>query len=681
MQIGFRTVLAASLAMAGGFCRCRVNRKRPCVHAAPQGNLSGAECARVDPAQIYPVSDLRLRRDAVSLTFSDGTIGFLEAYDGRVTGAVFSGRGHVSANLRDPAERQSLAHFLGVPLLDQNFSGAYLRFDDASADEILDQLRHAGAAPKNDADFVATWNRALPNLNPGQSTRLLLDWTAETPAPYFYAELLDERLGAYEVIVDRRRTDSVMIGQERWASGNQYYDVWASFPGTDTPRRAPGIRPGFVRDRHNDQSRPHTRWLGNHRTARRPWRRTRDYAGTLALPLGAIRAGRRWPRARFFPERRDGRSQLAEQGDDLVFVFLPENARAGQTYRIRMTYRGSVISDAGNGVYFVGDRGIWYPHIGGMGQFATFDTTFRWPRKLQLVATGEKVDEREEGERRVGHWRSEGQTALAGFNLGDYKVENMETVDGVKIQVAANSELETAIVRTAAFAIHRCRTATRRVWGGRTGVCAPPVDFSIDDANLPVAGALKDVGIEISSAIRFEQQWMGPFPLHRLVVSQVPGELGQGFPGLLYLPSLSFLPITQQRAGISSNTQETLNALSFPYHEVAHQWWGNVVGWDNYRDQWLDEGLANYVALVGADSEKPGTHLLTHWLDQYRKALTTPVSGQQEYAGRCGATGARISPEFLARSGRLSEDRLWQGHMGVSHAAHDDAGPRVEKSG
>ena len=104
-------------------------------------------------------------------------------------------------------------------------------FDDGSADEILDQLRHAGAAPKADEDFAATWNKALPNLNPGQSTRLLLDWTAETPAPFFYAELLDDRLGAFDVLVDDRRTDSVMIGQERWANGNRFYDMWASFEG------------------------------------------------------------------------------------------------------------------------------------------------------------------------------------------------------------------------------------------------------------------------------------------------------------------------------------------------------------------------------------------------------------------------------------------------------------------
>jgi len=26
-------------------------------------------------------------------------------------------------------------------------------------------------------------------------------------------------------------------------------------------------------------------------------------------------------------------------------------------------------------------------------------------------------------------------------------------------------------------------------------------------------------------------------------------------------------------------------------HEVAHQWWGQLVGFNSYRDQWMSEGL------------------------------------------------------------------------------------------
>ncbi len=36
----------------------------------------------------------------------------------------------------------------------------------------------------------------------------------------------------------------------------------------------------------------------------------------------------------------------------------------------------------------------------------------------------------------------------------------------------------------------------------------------------------------------------------------------------------------------------------FIAHEVAHQWAGHLIGWGSYRDQWLSEGLAQYLALL-----------------------------------------------------------------------------------
>ena len=36
----------------------------------------------------------------------------------------------------------------------------------------------------------------------------------------------------------------------------------------------------------------------------------------------------------------------------------------------------------------------------------------------------------------------------------------------------------------------------------------------------------------------------------------------------------------------------------FLAHELAHQWWGQAVGWKNYHEQWLSEGLAQYFAAL-----------------------------------------------------------------------------------
>src|SRR6185437_16620710 len=38
----------------------------------------------------------------------------------------------------------------------------------------------------------------------------------------------------------------------------------------------------------------------------------------------------------------------------------------------------------------------------------------------------------------------------------------------------------------------------------------------------------------------------------------------------------------------------------FAAHEIAHQWWGQAVGWQNYHEQWISEGFAQYFAALYA---------------------------------------------------------------------------------
>jgi aminopeptidase N len=66
-----------------------------------------------------------------------------------------------------------------------------------------------------------------------------------------------------------------------------------------------------------------------------------------------------------------------------------------------------------------------------------------------------------------------------------------------------------------------------------------------------------------------------------------------------------------------------------PYHEVAHQWWGNVTGAASYRDVWIEEAMANYLALWYADSKKAGQHRLTNWLERYRAELSEKIPGSE----------------------------------------------------
>ncbi len=42
----------------------------------------------------------------------------------------------------------------------------------------------------------------------------------------------------------------------------------------------------------------------------------------------------------------------------------------------------------------------------------------------------------------------------------------------------------------------------------------------------------------------------------------------------------------------------------FIAHEIAHQWWGQAVGWKNYHEQWISEGFAQYFAALYASKER-----------------------------------------------------------------------------
>ena len=195
---------------------------------------------------------------------------------------------------------------------------------------------------------------------------------------------------------------------------------------------------------------------------------------------------------------------------------------------------------------------LFRSHIGAGSYFVPYELGFRWPRRLQLVATGKKLEEREEGEWRMGRWKSEAPIPVAGFNLGEYASEVVEA-GSLKIELYANRQLEQAVMGHFDQPIvvqTRPPSASRRV-------VAPPTIFLPSAPPPSPAALLKPLGEDVANAIRFYEKLNGAFPFERLAIAQIPGSFGQGWPGLLYLSTLSFLtPAAQQRAGIARRTQE-----------------------------------------------------------------------------------------------------------------------------
>jgi hypothetical protein len=620
---------------------------------SPHQVFQALNALRVDSDRVYFIRDIHLRRDAVRLAFDEGKLAFLKPYQGRITGAVFVGRGRVVVMPRDPAEKQSLAHYLGAPLLDQAFTRAYLRFTDDTGESLLRQLEDEAVRPARDVGFAEIWDSTLGNLNLSHSLRILADLVSENSRPYFYAGLIGEVSGPFDMLVDYRRPEPISLGQVRWSAGMRFYDVWASFASTYITAPPPdpfqpfefNIETHILADAslegHTDLKLKVV--SGGERLV------ALELSRHLKISQVTDAAGQALP---FFQNEEISRAEMAQRGNDSVFIVLPQAPRKGDTFTLRISYRGNVIADAGNGVYFVGDRGSWYPHLAGADHFARFTLSFRWPAKLTLVATGRKLEEHEEGEWRTSRWESEGLFPVAGFNLSDYVLEVVDSARP-RLELYANRLLEQALAsRFRARSIPPLIMRTQPEQPPRPGTPPRVPPLVLPDPPPPSPAAqLKELSRNFIEAIRFYEKTHGPFPFERLAITQIPGSFGQGWPGLLYLSTLSFLaPEAQGRAGIGRRSQEHFTEL-LPFHELAHQWWGNVVSWPSYRDQWILEGLANYMAVLHADSKKPQDRLLNIWLERFRDDLAAKIPGSDATVEETGP----LTLGFRLRSSKFPE--------------------------
>ena len=623
-----------------------VPASRPAV-SAERKQYAELNALRVDPARVYHIRRLALRRDALRLAFEDGTLGLLEPFHGRVLGAVFSGSARVLATPRDPAEKQSIARFLGVPLVDTTVTQAYLRFTDGTAEEIEAFLRASGAKLQDDPAFLDEWNPLVSSLNAVNSLRTLRDLDSTAPLPYFRATLGGSEQGTFEVALDNRRREQVLLGQVKYREGGRFFDLWALFPSQEGPGE-----PAIAAPLHYAIATTIEDTLAQHSRATLSLHVLRE--GERILPLALSRELRVEEVAdasgrglEFFQNEDMSEQEIQHRGDDVFYVVLPQPTRAGQDLELRVRYSGTVITSAGNGVYFTGERGAWFPRPEDSDAFCPFELDFRWPRKLDLVATGKKTAEGLDGDWHTGHWSSELPLATAGFNLGTFTRVTSQAA-GVHVGVNANQQLEDALYKLFRSGPRLAAPFGPLGWG-RTSEAGKSLDMGPAAAPavpppLPTT-VLAQLARDISDAIVSLEQWNGRFPFPHVEVSPLPAAMGQSWPELMYLSTLSFIPKeAEQRVGVSSRARFSYSDL-MPFHELAHQWWGNLAGAASYRDYWILEGLANYCALMYIDSRVPPERTLAQVLQDYRSDLLAKLPDDSRITDEIGplALGERLT--------------------------------------
>jgi hypothetical protein len=116
-----------------------------------------------------------------------------------------------------------------------------------------------------------------------------------------------------------------------------------------------------------------------------------------------------------------------------------------------------------------------------------------------------------------------------------------------------------------------------------------------------------------------------------LVENDLPGGHSPAYFALLFQP----LPQTP-----FNWTNDPVSFPSYPSffiaHELAHQWWGQAIGWKNYHEQWLSEGFAQYFAALYAERER-GPETFASVLRQMRRwAIDTSSQGPVYLGYRLG---------------------------------------------
>jgi hypothetical protein len=598
----------------------------------------------LDPTRVYQVRGASLNRTAIQISLEDGTIAFTQDVMGRITGAFFEGDGEILLSPPDEVERRSMEFFTGMAILEERFATAFFRFNDDAAAELAPDLR---ATDEKEA-FVERWNSTMKNLDGPDAMRLLMTSSRMLPASgapgsqdsvqaasnsdrFLHARLQGRKLGVFDVYFDSTAPEQVQAGQPKSINGENYYDVWTSF----SPKSVSSARP-----RLDSTPQPQSQRIRGSRIAVRRYAITtevtppKEIHARARLECEVLNGGERtllFELSRFLPTESvtlDGRpvefihnpsmegTQLSRRGNDVVAVVLPEPTRTGQKFALEFVYGGEVLEEQGSGLLYVGARGTWYPNRG--MEMADFDLQFSYPPEWTLVATGKPADvpveqsQKPNGEQ-TSRWISERPIPLAGFNLGKYR-EASTRAGNVMIETYATHGVEKDFPIAQVQVLPAFPEVVRR----RPQLIVPT-------RPSPAQNEVR-VGEEAAQAIQYFSDRFGPFPYSHLALTQFPGRASQGWPGLVFLSSYAFLN-DEERTQLHYDSTQILLQRLVPAHETAHQWWGDLVSWSSYRDQWLSEGLSQYCTLMMLQESNPAGFRAV--MDEYRRELVKKDSEER----------------------------------------------------
>ncbi|HEY6272255.1 MAG TPA: M1 family aminopeptidase, partial [Terriglobales bacterium] len=531
------------------------------------------------------VKDFTLQREAGVFVFRSGTFQLLEPVRGNITGAVFHGDASFTVTPPIAVERRNLAILSKGRPFEEEFSSAVFRFTDGTEEEI--RKAATGASPETSGDAGRLLDEVRQDLKKhlkeNLDVRLLEDVMSSQPGGKFlafikgnhYSKKLIYDVDPHGVVVyvpDPGPGPGLLRLQERMslepeevaliAWDYDHFGVWTAFH--KLSEYAGGTANG------DEQNGP---FRIEHQKLDIGFAKNARLDGRAITTITALRDGVRVLALDLFPTLRVEWVASGETGEQLSFiqeekeedadfaVILPRELKKGERYTIITKYGGEdAVEQVEFKNYFPVARENWYPNLR-FGQYATYEMTFHIPKDLKMVATGKLLRTVDEGNESVTEWVSETPLAVAGFNFGNFKSqEDKDLGQHYVIETDANE-----------------------------GTGGP---------GSTVTG-MKKAMAEAQIALDLYTNYFGQMPYqHVAMTQQAAVAFGQSWPGLVYLPQTYFQDSTvRHMIGFKADAENSFFRV-VGAHELAHQWWGHMVGFNGYRDQWMSEGFAEMSAAL-----------------------------------------------------------------------------------
>ncbi len=563
------------------------------------------------PTETYSISNLTLKRDVCVLTLKSGSVSFLPPVLGRTTIGVFTGEAEMNLTPTFWLEQNYLKFLTGKEAFVETFNRAVFTFTD----DTYQTIKKQGQASSADA-------RATDTLKDFQKR---MRRNTESPR-----SMVESLLSGEDVENIEAESLNGLYNPKRapffnaYIFGKKYNDLRfmvrpdGAMPGLPAPEEVAlihldplGKEDGILYLAHLDSelksgnaaSGEDKRIIDVEHYKIETAIRSEKLTASAEMTFKAMADGDRVISFSLLPTLRVTR--VAMSGSDIHFVqekknedssfyaILPEATVKGRQYKMTIEYGGEkVLQNAGGGSFYVSARTSWYPSVNAFTDRATFDLTFKVPNKYTLVSNGKLVKEAKEEDFAVTQWVSEIPLAVAGFNYGTFKKKSIvDEKTGYQIEGYATTDVPDYLKGTG------------------IGGMAP-------------SRLMDNSMIEAQNSIRIFNHWFSPAPYGRIAITQQPDfSFGQSWPSLVYLPLSAYLDSTQrwQLIGLNSGLTDFIQEVTS--HEVAHQWWGHVVGWSSFHDQWLSEGFADFSAGLYLQYTEPKPDKYLKYWEQSRKTI------------------------------------------------------------